>query len=146
MGTFFHSLQKWAHHFHLGKFAKINSRKILKCSIFPKIGSCENWKKKKKLKIFSRKLVPAKIDSLKVVFFPWLKPWQLCIFSLTYSEKHSFFPDILGWSTCPNITSSYSLAKDNFKRQWFDKHDCCNILIILTMTEADLEVSQGSRT
>ena len=66
--------------------------------------------------------------ALSIVFFPWLKPWQLHIFSLTYSEKHSFFPDFLGWSTCPNLTSPYSLAKDNFKWQWFDKRDCCNIL------------------
>ena len=66
--------------------------------------------------------------TLNIVFFSCLKPWQLYIFSLTYSEKHSFFTDFLGWSTCPNLTSPYSLAKNNFKRQWFDKHDCCNIL------------------
>ena len=43
--------------------------------------------------------------TLNIMLFPWLKPWQLHIFSLTYSEKHSFFPDFLGSSTCPNLTS-----------------------------------------
>ena len=66
--------------------------------------------------------------ALNIVFFPLLKPWQLSVFSLTYSKKHSFFSNFLCWSTCPNLTSPYSLAKDNFKRQWFDKHNCCNIL------------------
>ena len=45
---------------------KINSREILRCGVFAKISSHENLKKKK-VKIFLRKLVPAKINSLKVL-------------------------------------------------------------------------------
>ena len=48
----------------MAKFAKINSREILKCSICAKISSRKNFKKK--LKFFLQKLVVAKIDSLKV--------------------------------------------------------------------------------
>ena len=75
----------------MAKFAKTNSREILKCNVFAKISSREN---KKKMKIFLRKLVPAKINSLKVVYQNANHNKSLPSFVVSiFSSKGMLFPN-----------------------------------------------------
>ena len=66
--------------------------------------------------------------ALNTVFFPLLKPWQLYVFSLTYSKKHSFFSDFLCWSTCPNLTSRIL-----WQRTISNDNDLINIIVVTSL-------------